>query len=70
MSRLRPSRERPDSDGRSEDEAFWRLRPPEAGVAPDSTTTRLAAIVRSDAVVKTRGAKDITNTAAEGGAEI
>src|SRR5205807_2452128 len=29
----------PHSDGRSEDEALGRHRPPKAGVAPDSTTT-------------------------------
>jgi hypothetical protein len=70
MSRLRPSRERPHSDGRSEDEAFWRLRPPEAGVAPDLATTPPAATARSYAVVKTHVANDITNTGAEGRAEI
>ena len=43
---------------------------PKAGVAPDPTMTPPAAIARADAVVKTNVANDITNTAAEGRAEI
>ena len=60
----------PRSDGRSEDEALWRRRRPKAGVAPDLATTPPAATARFDALVKTHVTNDITNTAAEGRAEI
>ena len=60
----------PHSDGRSEDEALWRHRPPKAGVAPDLAMTPPAATARSEVLANTHRANGLTNTAGEGRAEV